>query len=228
MALPGYSILSYRRAVVHAVDFGIADDAEAVAALLRHVGFARPHIVGHSYGGLVALALARHEPGSVRSLAVLEPASIGFLPPHEAETAIRPLLEVYEASGAQAAMKSFLGMVGGVDASATLQRVVPGAVDDAIAQARQFFEVELPAVARCACGPADVAGITPPVLNVLGGASDPRFTRSCELIQQWLPHAHRSTVAGANHLLIADHPVEVAQTLDRFWHEVDADAGSAR
>jgi pimeloyl-ACP methyl ester carboxylesterase len=218
-ALPGWSILSYRRVVRDAVVFGIGDDAEAVAALLRHVGVERPHVVGHSYGGLVTLAMAKQARAAVRSLALLEPASIGFLAPAEAEAAAAPLLGVYTASGARAAMEAFINMVGGDGACATLQRVVPDAVDDAVACARQFFEVELPAVARWTCGSADVAGITQPVLNVLGGASAPRFTTGAELIQRWLPHAHRQTIPGANHLLIADYPHEVAQVLNRFWRE---------
>jgi pimeloyl-ACP methyl ester carboxylesterase len=44
------------------------------AGLLRWLGLQRAHIVGHSFGGCVALQLALDSPQLVRTLAVLEPA----------------------------------------------------------------------------------------------------------------------------------------------------------
>jgi pimeloyl-ACP methyl ester carboxylesterase len=46
-------------------------DAEDVAALVR----AGAHLVGHSYGGVVAMLAAAARPGRVRSLALIEPAA---------------------------------------------------------------------------------------------------------------------------------------------------------
>lgn len=37
------------------------------------------HVVGHSYGGLVALGAALHRRGSVRSLSLVEPVAYGVL-----------------------------------------------------------------------------------------------------------------------------------------------------
>lgn len=42
-----------------------------MAALVRHLGYDRVDVAGHSLGGLVALALAGHWPGLVRRVAVL-------------------------------------------------------------------------------------------------------------------------------------------------------------
>src|SRR5215467_4375197 len=44
------------------------------AGLLRQLGIERAHVVGHSFGGCVALQLALDAPELVRSLALLEPA----------------------------------------------------------------------------------------------------------------------------------------------------------
>lgn len=49
------------------------------------------HIVGHSYGGLLALHLALARPGSVRSLALFEPVAFGILDPEGDAEALRIL-----------------------------------------------------------------------------------------------------------------------------------------
>src|SRR4051812_27654561 len=46
----------------------MADDA---AALMAHVGWDSAHVVGHSFGGLIALQLAISQKARVRSLSVL-------------------------------------------------------------------------------------------------------------------------------------------------------------
>jgi pimeloyl-ACP methyl ester carboxylesterase len=47
--------------------------AETIAKLVQSLGLERPIIVGHSYGGAVALALALNHPGSVGGLALIAP-----------------------------------------------------------------------------------------------------------------------------------------------------------
>lgn len=48
-------------------------DAEDVVGLL---GSAGAHLVGHSYGGVVAMAVAAHRPAAVRSLVLIEPSAL--------------------------------------------------------------------------------------------------------------------------------------------------------
>src|SRR5262245_33771018 len=52
---------------------------EDVAFLVSLVGTRSVHVVGHSYGGLLALKLALARPAAVRSLAVYEPVAFGVL-----------------------------------------------------------------------------------------------------------------------------------------------------
>jgi pimeloyl-ACP methyl ester carboxylesterase len=55
-------------------DPGRPDDALADGALVAHLLERGAHLVGHSYGGCVALAAAARRPESVRSLTLIEPA----------------------------------------------------------------------------------------------------------------------------------------------------------
>jgi pimeloyl-ACP methyl ester carboxylesterase len=58
--------------------FHFSQDVEAIASIVRELG--QPvHVVGHSYGGLLALLLARTQPSLVRSIAVYDPVAFGVL-----------------------------------------------------------------------------------------------------------------------------------------------------
>jgi pimeloyl-ACP methyl ester carboxylesterase len=58
--------------------FHFDDDARELAAIIDGLG-APVHLVGHSYGGLLALVLARTQPHTIRSLASFDPVAFGVL-----------------------------------------------------------------------------------------------------------------------------------------------------
>jgi pimeloyl-ACP methyl ester carboxylesterase len=58
--------------------FHFRQDLAALQALLGDQS-APAHVVGHSYGGLLALKLALERPAAVRSIAVFEPVAFGIL-----------------------------------------------------------------------------------------------------------------------------------------------------
>src|SRR5262245_22966558 len=86
---PGYQVLApdllgYGRSAPWLRDAALAPDAElgVVHALLDVVGRPvdrRVHLVGHSYGGAVALDAARRFPGQVASLTLIEPVAFQLL-----------------------------------------------------------------------------------------------------------------------------------------------------
>ena len=218
--MTSYSVLRYRRTPPsNRPRFGIDDDAELCARLLGHVGFESAHLVGHSYGGLVALALACRDDVRPRSIALLEPASSGLLSPEEAAAGLAPLMDASRSQGPELAMDLFLRAVCGGEYREILDRLVPEAVPDAMAHAEQFFRVELEAVANWSFGP-DVAGrIDVPVLNAVGAESAPRFVHGAALIESWLPQSVRYELPGTGHLMMAQNPTAMAERLERFWSD---------
>src|SRR5262245_39392119 len=62
--------------------FTLAHEAEIVRALLQRAGGAA-HLVGHSYGGAVALHVALRYGASVLSLALIEPVAFHLLRENE-------------------------------------------------------------------------------------------------------------------------------------------------
>src|SRR5262245_18592436 len=67
--------------------FGLAHEAEIARALLQRAGGAA-HLVGHSYGGAVALHTALRHGASVLSLALIEPVAFHLLRENEAFDAL--------------------------------------------------------------------------------------------------------------------------------------------
>lgn len=197
--------------------FGVDDDAGVCARLLAHLGLGPAHVVGHSYGGLVALALARAHPSAVRSLALLEPATIGLVPPDEAARRAAPLLGAAAADGPEAAMDLFLRAVCGPDAPEVLDRLVPGAYADAVAHAAGFFGVELPAAVRWSFAASDAERVDAPVLHLRGADSPARFAEGAALLEAWFPAAAHHVLPGTTHFLMAQTPDPTADLLQRFW-----------
>jgi pimeloyl-ACP methyl ester carboxylesterase len=210
------AVLRYRRSVPRGRSWSVEDDAVSCARLLTHLGIERPDVVGHSYGGLVALELARDHGVDPRSVALLEPATIGLLPPDEASARMGSLLQAAHSEGPAAAMSTFLRVVCGEDGAATLDRLVPGALDEAIANADAFFAVEFPAAIRWSFAPRDGRPDLP-VLTVRGTASAPRSVEAAEIVRSWFPGSATHVLDGASHLLVAEEPTAIAHRLTEFW-----------
>jgi pimeloyl-ACP methyl ester carboxylesterase len=206
----------------------VADDAAICARLMDHVGWTRAHIVGHSYGALVALQLAIDAPERVGSVALLEPAARGIPSSEKIAAALEPIATAYRSGDTAGAVDGFLRHVGGDGYRVDLDREVPDAFGEALGEADLFFRVEVPAVQRWRFGPTDAARITAPVLNVVGAESVPRFKEGGELVQSWFPQAERLTVPRAGHLLMVQNPAAVAHGLSAFHSRHPLDADQAR
>jgi pimeloyl-ACP methyl ester carboxylesterase len=218
------SVLTYQRRI-GSETFGFTADADAVLLALRQAGAERVHVVGHSWGGILALEMARRAPAAVRSLALLEPAPTAFLGARETEATFEPLLDRARVEGAEAAMRQFLGVVLGDGAEELLRRYVSDGVGEASRWAEQFFLAEVPAMIPWTYGGEDATAVEAPVLLVSGTASTPRFRTGGELLAGWFPNAEHLELDGVGHLLMAAQPDQVAARLRGFWGRVNATDG---
>jgi pimeloyl-ACP methyl ester carboxylesterase len=166
-------------------------DADDVAGLLDD----RPHVVGHSYGGVAAAIAAIRRPAQVRSLTLLEPAL--FLPPNDPEvTRFKRMGEDFLTHGLQTerrTLREFLSIAGSP---------VPehGPLPDEVAHAvRRAQGGRPPSEARPALGVIRNAGI--PSL-VASGAHHPAVERMCDAVASALD-AQRVIAPGAGHFVAA-------------------------
>jgi pimeloyl-ACP methyl ester carboxylesterase len=185
-------------------------------ALLGALGIARAHVVGHSYGGCIALQLAADAPEIVHTLALFETILPTVPSVEQFGSAIEPLVERYMAGDRVGAGHAFLAMVDGPEWRTEIARTVPGGIEQAEHDVATLFECEMPSVPEWRFGPEDAARITAPVLFLLGSESGPIFAESRDLLRSWLAQLEDDVLPGANHLLHMRYPAEAAARLVGF------------
>jgi len=198
-------------------------------ALLHFLGVQRAHVVGHSYGGIVALQLALDIPGVAHSLALLEPGLMVGASAQDYQESLARGAERYREAGASVVVDEFL-QARWPGYRATLDRVLPGAFAQAVADAETWFERELPGQLGWPFGEAEARRITQPTLSVLGGESDAlwsRFGETHRLLLAWLPHAEGFVLTGTTHFLQIQDPRGMAEVLAAFWASHRLPAGVA-
>lgn len=202
----------------------LAQQAAHLRALMLKLGIQRAHVVGHSSGGNIALQLALESPEMVHSIVLMEPAlPVPGLGPGRllsTRAAMGPVFEAYRAGDKARAVDGFMRFVSGPEYRTVLDRVLPGAFEQAVTDADTFFGQELPAVQQWALGRENAARITQPVLSVLGAKSkdvSPIWTERHEMVLSWLPKAEGFVVPDATHLLHVQQPRVVAEALAAFF-----------
>jgi pimeloyl-ACP methyl ester carboxylesterase len=122
----------------------IVQQAADCRALMEYLGVQGAHIVGHSYGGAIALQLALDVPEVVHSLALLEPALLIVPSAQQFMDAMGPVLEMYEGGNKSEAVDGFLQAVVGPEYRSVLDRMLPGAFAQAVADADTFCATSSP------------------------------------------------------------------------------------
>jgi pimeloyl-ACP methyl ester carboxylesterase/Tfp pilus assembly protein PilF len=219
-----YRLITYHRAgyagsgrVTGPIDF--AQEALHCRSLLRYLGIARAHVVGHSSSAMIALKLALDAPDTVASLGLLEPALMAVPSPPEVPRAI----ELYRAGDKPTAVDTFFRGTCGDDYRAKLDRTLPGAFDRALAGADRFFGQELPALRQMSFGPDEAKRVTQPALAVMGAKTGEKHRQRRDLMLQWLPSVEPFVLPDAGHLLHLENPRGLAEGLSSFFarHPID-------
>ena len=187
------------------------------------------HLVGHSFGGLAALAVALRNKVPLRSLAILEaPAAeaLRHAEEHHHYRAFREMTDIYFAgfrAGEEAAIGSMIDFFGGAGTFAGWPQRVRG------------YAVETTAVNildwASAFGfpltPASLAKVKVPTLVVRGGASHPAAQRANELLGRYMADASVVTIAGAAHFMISTHAKDMARVIAEHVARAETIRGSA-
>ena len=224
-SLKGFRLIRYRRRGYAGSSraespLSIAGQAADCLALIRSLDAEPAHVVGHSSGGAIALQLALDAPGAVRSLTLLEPALLDVPSGPQLAGQIERTVEMYEAGDKAAAVDAFLQAACGKTYRIAVERVLPGTMEQAVADADTFFGVELPSVLEWTFNRDDAARIKQPVLAVLGADSEavwPGWGEGHRLVLEWLPQAKPFVLPRAAHLLQVENPHDMAQGLAVFF-----------
>lgn len=178
------------RAAIGLQSFSIDDEVDFLVARLDDVIGARAaHVVGHSYGGLVAMRLAQRFPERVSSLVLYEPMALSLLagdsvaaPAHEAGLAITALVNKHCQYEAAQVCIDFWSEPG---AFAALPLPVKARLAAGAPQTALNYQAEV----SCPLTLEDLRSIWAPTL-LLGGARSPAcMQRIVRILAETLPNS---------------------------------------
>lgn len=195
----------------------LADEAALARPLLRGGSV---HVIGHSYGGAVALRLAVSAPHAVRSLVVYEPVLASWLVDDDARS---PATREFTAMGdfvaralvrdeAELAAWAFVDYWGGPGAWAAMLPERQRAVAQRMPAVGQHFG----ALLAERLPPSAVAGLAMPMLILHGQATRASTRRVAQLLRAAVPHARHESLHGMGHLGPITHAAEVNACIRAF------------
>jgi pimeloyl-ACP methyl ester carboxylesterase len=196
-------------------DLGPDSELAIVDSLLDACG-EPAHLVGHSYGGTVALNAVRRSPRRVASLTLIEPVAFQLLRDADelndwrevaalAEQHIALTAQGHDIEAARAFITYWMG-------SAAWQQM-PEAMRDSIVQTRPQVAAEWRLMFALHDDLDTIAGIHTPTLLICGGRTRKPARRVMEKIRSALPEAHYLEIPDAGHMSPLSHPAEVADAI---------------
>jgi pimeloyl-ACP methyl ester carboxylesterase len=210
-SLLGYGGTSERRTEF---DSSIVHEAEIIEAVIRFAG-GPVHLVGHSFGGLSALAVAQRRRVPLRSLTIIEapaPELLRMMFEHEDYFAFRKMTDEYFTAykagdnSAIAQMIDFYGGEGTFDAW-------PQRVRDYAIETTPVNLLDWKSVYGFGLTPALLTAVRIPTLVLMGAKSHAAVKRANRLLGQCIPNATVTKVANAAHFMISTHAKEVAHVI---------------
>jgi pimeloyl-ACP methyl ester carboxylesterase len=194
------------------------------------------HLVGHSYGGAVALRVARACPHMVRSLTLIEPSSFHLL--RRGNSRDRVLFQ--EIAGVAETVRNAVacgdywgGMAHFIDYwnGAGAWDAMPHDVHMTMSQRLGKVVLDFRALFEEPDGLSDYAALTMPTLILCGDCSPGPSRRIVDILAATMPQARVQHIAGAGHMSPLTHPDAVNAAirghLDRTSRERQPQARAA-
>ncbi len=151
----------------------------------------RTHLIGHSYGGVIALLAAARRPELLRSLTVVEPPAFGVARGIPAADEFMARIEAHWTSGSRDPaefLRGFLGLVG--------SSTPPGQLTPELLQGARTLMIERPPSESVI--PFDELARAPFPKLVVSGGHSPAFEALCDVLEERLG-AERAVLPGAGH-----------------------------
>ncbi|MGW5383567.1 alpha/beta fold hydrolase [Nocardia sp. NPDC003963] len=195
---------------------GSYDHALVVAELIAELGGGPIHLIGTSWGGVIATAVAAVDPASVRSL-VLVDSTRGSGVNRERAQGMRARIGELREVGAPAFAAARAGRLVSPGCAAEIAR----AVESEMARVRlSGYTAAAEYMARTDTGPS-LATLAAPTLVLVGVDDVVTGVDESRLLADAIPGARFGLILGAGHAAVQEKPAEAAAHILRFWKELD-------
>ncbi len=197
--------------------FSLAEEAAPMIDIIDHLD-APIHLVGHSYGGGLALHIARVRPQIVRSLTLIEPSSFHLLRRGDAgdRTLFGEISRIADAvreaiaqSEHHAGMARFLNYWNGAGTWAAMSV----RARDKAAKGLEKVAFDFQALIEEPVGLPAFTRLSHPTLILCGENSPAPSKHIVEMLGAAMPNARIERIAGANHMSPITHPKEVNRAI---------------
>lgn len=200
----------------------LTDDVALVEPILKRAG--RVHLVGHSYGGAVALKAAALHPSAVESVTVFEPVLFRWLFDAEPESeaaggvmAVAVTMRKYLQRGdAYRAAEVFLNYWSGPGTWENLA----GAKRDSMSVRMRSVLAHFEALFAERLSPADLRRVRRPMLFLSGTQSVSSAQRVVSMLRVALPDRQHEALPGMGHMGPVTHAAEVNRKIAHFLDHV--------
>lgn len=192
-------------------DADISHEAEAIEAVIRRAA-CPVHLVGHSFGGLTALAVALRNRVPLLSLTIVEapaPEILHSTGETQHYCAFRKMTDAYFGAfhgGKTDAIEQMIDFYGGAGTFANW----PQRVRDYAVETTPVNLLDWASAYGFHLTPALLAMISTPTLVIWGAASHPSAKRANQLLGRHIPNAAVAEITGAAHFMIATHDRQLA------------------
>lgn len=182
-----------------AADYAVERQAEDIAAVVGAIG-GPVAVLGHSFGGLCALAAALCT-SNIRRLILYEAPILPLLPPGFPDR-LQARLDAGDRDGAWATLNR--EVVKMPEHEIELQRSQPAHA--ARLAGMHILVHEARALEQYSFDPARYSGVTIPTLLLVGGASPAWAQKATQAIHQALPHSRVAVLTGQQHIAMDSAP----------------------
>lgn len=207
-------------------------DAEDLEGLMEALGIARAILVGSSYGGFTALAMAVRAPDRVRAIAAVEAPMMRYAlrsktgaPIAEAflETSALPAREAFERGENLKGVQLLTGGIVGKDPAEIPAPVLARRMQNVrAARSLSLSDDEFPYIE-----PDALAALPMPVLLMSGAETAPVHAAIFAAVTKAMPQARRRIVEGSGHSVSQQQPEAFNREVLDFLHDTLPDVRAA-
>jgi pimeloyl-ACP methyl ester carboxylesterase len=197
------------------------DHARDLQGLMHALGIERAHVVGHSFGGSIAIQLAIQARDLIQTLTICDPAMTNVPMPNAEEflESAKAIRARYDCGDKQGAFDDFMSTRVGPGWRESIERELPeGTYEQGLKDVDYWFQCDVPGVRQWSSEVSndDIEALDCPILRMTGTNSVSIHQEVYALLGRWWPNSEPLILEGANHFGPLDMPSQFVPVFADF------------